>query len=70
MITHGMKYTFRVHVTALNDCPPCPECRYHQMAGRCGRVGVSRKEKDTPAAGRVGPGEGESFLIIPVRCLC
>ncbi|CAM9113139.1 unnamed protein product [Sphacelaria rigidula] len=39
--------------------------RYHQMAGRCGRVGVSRKEESTPSGERVDPGAGESFLIIP-----
>lgn len=65
----GASCTCRVDLTALNNCSSCPECRYHQMAGRCGRVGVSRKEESTPSGERVDPGAGESFLIIPVRCL-
>lgn len=43
--------------------------RYHQMAGRSGRAGVSRGEEGGKAAREVDTACGESFLIIPVRWL-
>ncbi|CAM9118141.1 unnamed protein product, partial [Hapterophycus canaliculatus] len=39
--------------------------RYHQMAGRSGRAGVSRGEEGGKAAREVDTACGESFLIIP-----
>ncbi|CAM9144280.1 unnamed protein product [Scytosiphon promiscuus] len=39
--------------------------RYHQMAGRSGRAGVSRGEEGGKAARGVDTASGESFLIIP-----
>eukprot|EP00752_Nemacystus_decipiens_P002246 g2129.t1 len=39
--------------------------RYHQMAGRSGRAGVSRGEDGDKAAQGVGTACGESFLILP-----
>lgn len=40
--------------------------RYHQMAGRSGRAGVSRGEDSGRAAQGVDTACGESFLILPV----
>lgn len=40
--------------------------RYHQMAGRSGRAGVSRGQEGGKTAEGVDTACGESFLIIPV----